>query len=105
MRYKLLPEQVVIIVAMILFAIMCIISCLGCAQDPKVLRERENQRKYAEEMLPCVIKKITTDTKGRIRETYYQCIEDNGIYRMRSYLGNEGDTVKVMRQRMYSRQN
>ena len=105
MKYKLLPEQIIIMVVMFVFACMFIFSCLGCAQDPKVMKERRVEKEYNEQMLPCLILKVTIDNRGKVRQTYYRCIENDGVYLLRGYLGNEGDTVKVMRQRMYCRQN
>jgi len=78
---------------------------IGCAKDPKVIKERQIEKAYNEQMLPCVILKVAIDYKGYVRETYYKCIENDVIYLLRGGLGNEGDTVKVMRQRMYNRQN
>lgn len=78
---------------------------LGCEVDPKLKKKREIQNAYDSQLLPCIIMKVTTDNKGRVRQTYYRCIENDGIYMARAFLGDEGDTVKVMRQRMYHRQN
>jgi hypothetical protein len=78
---------------------------LGCEVDPKLKKEKEIKNAYAQEMLPCVVMKVITNKRGRVKETYYRCIKNDGIYAARCFLGNEGDTVKVMRQRMYCRQN